>query len=49
MASESKKSDKKSRGPTPEEIINGFQALRIERRNLTSKLSEFELDLNEHK
>lgn len=50
MASESKKLDKKSnKGPSPEEVLNGFQALRADQRNLATKLSEFELDLNEHK
>lgn len=49
MASEARKSDKKSKGPSPEEILNGFQNLRAEQRNLATKLSEFELDLNEHK
>lgn len=41
-----KKSDK---GPTPEEILAGFQNLRAEQRALSGKLSEFELDLNEHR
>lgn len=50
MASDSKKQDKKSpKGKSHEEIINGFQNLRAEQRSLASKLSEFELDLNEHK
>lgn len=49
MASESRKSDKKSKEISPEEILNGFQTLRGEQRNLATKLSEFELDLNEHK
>ncbi|VEN63270.1 unnamed protein product [Callosobruchus maculatus] len=31
------------------EILNGFQALRQEQRALTSKLSEVETDVNEHK
>lgn len=49
MASD-KKADKKSlKGPTPEDIINGFQQLRHEQRSLASKLSEFELEVNEHK
>ncbi|KAJ8974651.1 hypothetical protein NQ317_019888 [Molorchus minor] len=46
MASNSK-TDKK--GPSPDEILNGFQSLRAEQRALSGKLSEFELDLNEHK
>lgn len=50
MASDSKKQDKKSpKGKSHEEIFNGFQILRAEQRNLASKLSEFELELNEHK
>ncbi|XP_028154384.1 prefoldin subunit 2 [Diabrotica virgifera virgifera] len=47
MASNSKK--KSDKGPTPEEILTGFQNLRAEQRALSGKLSEFELDLNEHK
>ncbi|KAF7277819.1 prefoldin 2 [Rhynchophorus ferrugineus] len=50
MASEAKKFEKKAgKGPDPQEILAGFQALRAEQRNLTTKLSEIELDLNEHK
>ncbi|KAJ8922015.1 hypothetical protein NQ315_008654 [Exocentrus adspersus] len=49
MASNSAKDKKSSRGPSPEEIINGFQTLRAEQRALSGKLSEFELDLNEHR
>lgn len=49
MANNSKASDKKSKGPSPEEILNGFQQLRADQRNFATKLSEFELDLNEHK
>lgn len=41
-----KKTDK---GASPEEILNGFQTLRAEQRALSGKLSEFELELNEHK
>ncbi|XP_056632132.1 prefoldin subunit 2 [Diorhabda sublineata] len=41
-----KKSDK---GLTPEEILAGFQNLRAEQRALSGKLSEFEVDLNEHR
>lgn len=47
MASNSKK--KSDKGLSPEEILNGFQTLRAEQRALSGKLSEFELDLNEHK
>ncbi|XP_054272192.1 prefoldin subunit 2 [Macrosteles quadrilineatus] len=32
-----------------EEILNTFQALRNEQRQLANKISELELDLNEHK
>ncbi|KAJ8959274.1 hypothetical protein NQ314_006302 [Rhamnusium bicolor] len=50
MASNSKKQDKKSeKSLAAEEIVNGFQTLRAEQRALSGKLSEFELDLNEHK
>lgn len=50
MASGTKKLDRKSsKGPTPEEIINVFQILRSEQRNLAGKLSEFELEVNEHR
>lgn len=51
MASENKKTnDKKTpKGATPEDIINGFEQLRFEQRNLASKLSEFELEVNEHR
>lgn len=50
MASDSKKTEKKSaKTSSPEEILNGFQNLRQDQRNLTSKLTEFEADCNEHK
>lgn len=50
MASDPKKTDKKAtKGPDPQEILAGFQTLRAEQRNLTAKLSELELDQNEHK
>lgn len=50
MASENKKAEKKPiKGPAPEDIINGFQQLRLDQRNLATKLSEFELEVNEHK
>lgn len=50
MATETKKV-KSSKGKTfaGEEIYNGFQILRSEQRNLAGKLSEMELELNEHK
>lgn len=47
MATNSKK--KSEKGLSPEEIVNGFHTLRAEQRTLSGKLSEFELDLNEHK
>ncbi|KAF5295962.1 hypothetical protein FQA39_LY12734 [Lamprigera yunnana] len=47
MSGDSKK--KSSRGPTPEDIMLGFQQLRGEQRGLASKLSEFEMELNEHR
>lgn len=50
MASDSKKLDKKPiRGPTAEDVLYGFQQLRAEQRGLATKLSEFEIDLNEHR
>ncbi|XP_057374915.1 prefoldin subunit 2-like [Daphnia carinata] len=36
-------------GKSNEEVIQGFQRLRTEQRQLASKLSELEMDLNEHK
>lgn len=40
----------KTKKPTEEEMIHGaFNALRTEQRQLATKLSEIELDLNEHK
>lgn len=40
----------KVKKPTVEEIIhNNFNALRAEQRQLATKMSEIELDLNEHK
>lgn len=32
-----------------EEIFAGFQTLRAEQRQLANKISELEMDLNEHK
>lgn len=50
MASDSKKTERKSsKNLSPEEILNGFQALRAEQRNLSSKLTEFEAESNEHR
>lgn len=49
MANDPKKDKKSIKGPTPEDIVNGFNTLRSEQRSLATKLSEFEMDLNEHK
>lgn len=54
MASDARKrkpktSSSSSKGLSPKEVLNGFQALRAEQRNLATKLSEFEVDVNEHK
>ncbi|KAL1491823.1 hypothetical protein ABEB36_012360 [Hypothenemus hampei] len=50
MATDPKKTDKKAgKGLDPQEILTGFQALRSEQRNLSTKLSELEVDLNEHR
>nr|CAG4650664.1 EOG090X0L97 [Sida crystallina] len=43
------KSGPKNAAKSNEEIIQGFQKLRAEQRQLVSKLSELEIDLNEHK
>lgn len=50
MASEKKslKSSPKG-GKSNEEIFAGFQTLRNEQRIMASKLSEMEMELNEHK
>ncbi|XP_044761721.1 prefoldin subunit 2 [Coccinella septempunctata] len=46
---EQKKQDKKAgKVPTKEEVIGGFQTLRAEQRQFSSKLAEFEAELNEH-
>jgi len=37
------------KGKSPEEIVSGFNALRNEQRRLALKISELEVDLNEHK
>lgn len=40
----------KAKKPTEEELIhNTFNGLRTEQRQLATKLSEIELDLNEHR
>nr|CAG4649030.1 EOG090X0L97 [Polyphemus pediculus] len=43
------KSSAKNAAKSNEEIVQGFQRLRTEQRQLASKLSELEMDLNEHK
>nr|CAG4643654.1 EOG090X0L97 [Ilyocryptus agilis] len=43
------KNTSKNAKKSNEEIIQGFQRLRAEQRQLASKLSELEMDLNEHK
>lgn len=43
------KTASKNASKSNEEIIQGFQRLRTEQRQLASKLSELEMDLNEHK
>nr|CAG4651516.1 EOG090X0L97 [Simocephalus serrulatus]SVE94651.1 EOG090X0L97 [Simocephalus serrulatus] len=43
------KTASKNASKANEEIIQGFQRLRTEQRQLASKLSELEMDLNEHK
>lgn len=42
-------SGKGSKGKSSEEVFAGFQALRAEQRQLANKISEIEMDLNEHK
>ena len=52
MSEASKKMTKSTPKIAPksnEEIVQGFQRLRNEQRQLASKLSELEMDLNEHK
>lgn len=39
----------KNAAKSNEEIVQGFQRLRSEQRQLANKLSELEMDLNEHK
>ncbi|XP_059057497.1 prefoldin subunit 2 [Achroia grisella] len=43
------KSGAGSKGKSNEEIAAGLQALRTEQRQLANKISELEMDLNEHK
>lgn len=42
-----KKADKKPK--SNEEIVNGFHKLRLEQRILTQKISEMEMEQQEHK
>lgn len=39
----------KTKSVNGEDVYNTFQALRNEQRTLANKMSELELDLNEHK
>lgn len=45
MSKPAAKGNKKSN----EEVFQGFQNLRAEQRQLANKISELEMDLNEHK
>ncbi|XP_045499017.1 prefoldin subunit 2 [Colias croceus] len=45
----SKPASKGSKGKSNEEVFAGFQTLRNEQRQLANKISELEMDLNEHK
>lgn len=45
----SKSGSKSGKTKSNEEILAGFQALRTEQRQLAAKISELEMDLNEHK
>lgn len=49
MASEKKTKSTSKRGKSAEEIFSGFQTLRNEQRMMANKLSEMEMELNEHK
>lgn len=40
---------KNPKAKSSEEIFSGFQTLRAEQRQLANKISELEMDLNEHK
>lgn len=37
------------KGPSQEQIVAGFNQLRQEQRNITTKVAELESDLNEHR
>lgn len=49
MASEKKTKSLSKRGKSNEEIFAGFQSLRNEQKLMANKLSEMEMELNEHK
>jgi len=49
LAKKQAKTGPKNATPSNEEIVQGFQRLRAEQRQLANKLSELEMDLNEHK
>lgn len=44
-----KNTNKGGKAKTNEEVFAGFQNLRSEQRQLANKISELEMDLNEHK
>lgn len=44
-----KPAPKGGKGKSGDEIFSGFQNLRTEQRQLANKISELEMDLNEHK
>lgn len=43
------KTGQKNAAKSNEEVVQTFQRLRTEQRQLVNKLSELEMDLNEHK
>lgn len=49
MSNDKNKSNSLLSEKSNEEIYAGFQALRNEQRNMISKISEMEAELNEHK
>lgn len=49
MAKSASTSTKGGKPKSSEEIFAGFQTLRTEQRQLANKISELEMDLNEHK
>ncbi|CAH1636264.1 unnamed protein product [Spodoptera littoralis] len=44
-----KAASKNPKSKSTEEVFSGFQTLRAEQRQLANKISELEMDLNEHK